>query len=450
MPESRWIDPGRSPERPVTLAELSRRIKVLENIHKDEITLYTLDSTGTSRAGGVYYYKTIAEAAKHILQHPTQNFEMKVGDLCEDPDAIDIPNYAFSRFSHPSYGPSGYFENLCKVYLGPTETIGNYAFEANKYLTVVEFPKVKTIGQYAFHWCPIKKLFFPKTLTLINQSAFYALNYNGSSPYTLEEVIFEEGGTEPLTLAPDCLGYNGPDYNWHSVVLPERIDVLLRNSISNCEGLYCVKTNKKYSDRTASMGWVDDYSVGWSGRLLFVWDTVNVMLDQCDANGVLLVDDGNHPEYHMDFDTKERWTEWTEQIALSSVKIYAQLTFQNPNDPDLYWGANEYSGCQTVRVIVKGSYGEIDGNILGVRNTNSNSYKLKYVDIEEGVTKIQKDAFRMHQGLVEVNIPSSMVTMEDGVFYGCEGAFTININKPEGSIAGAPWGATNATVNWLG
>ena len=30
------------------------------------------------------------------------------------------------------------------------------------------------------------------------------------------------------------------------------------------------------------------------------------------------------------------------------------------------------------------------------------------------------------------------------------GLTEINIHKPEGSIEGAPWGATNATVNWLG
>lgn len=450
MPESRWIDPGRNPERPVTLAELSRRIKVLENIHKDEITLYVLDTTGTYRAGGIYYYKTVAEAAKHILQHPTQNFEMRIGDLCEDPDAIDIPNYAFSRFDHPSYGPSGYFENLCKVYLGPTETIGNYAFEANKYLTEVEFPKVTAIGKSAFHWCPIKKLFFPKTVTVLEEGSFRALCYNGSSPYTLEQVEFEKGGTENLIIATDAFHYNGEQRRWHSVVLPERTYVLMPNSIPHCWGLYCVKVDMRYEDKPPSMGWVDDYQIGGSGRVLFIWDDVDVILDQCDANGVLLVDDGHHPEYHMEFDTKERWTEWTEQSGLSNVTIFAQLTFQNENNPDLYWGARESSGCRPVRIIVKGSYGVIDGNIIGARNDNMTYQYTKYIDIEEGVTEIREAPFARQTNLIEVNIPSTMTTMSDQTFKDCTGEFTINVNKAQGTLAGAPWGAANATVNWLG
>ena len=30
----------------------------------------------------------------------------------------------------------------------------------------------------------------------------------------------------------------------------------------------------------------------------------------------------------------------------------------------------------------------------------------------------------------------------------CTSLTSITINKPEGSIKGAPWGATNATIQW--
>ena len=450
MPESRWIDPGRNPERPVTLAELSRRIKVLENIHKDEITLYVLDTTGTYRAGGIYYYKTVAEAAKHILQHPTQNFEMRIGDLCEDPKAIDIEAKAFSRFDHPNYGASGDFSNLCKVYLGPTETIATYAFSYLPNLNTVEFPKVINFGKYAFKNSAIKKLYFPKTVEIIEEGSFQALNHNGSNPYTLEQVEFEKGGTANLIIATDAFHYNGEDMLWHSVVLPERTYVLMPNSIPHCWGLYCVKADMRYEDKPPSMGWTDSTQIGGSGRVLFIWDTVDVILDQCDANGILLMDDGHHPEYHMEFDTKKRWTEWTEQSGLSNVKIYAQLTFQHENDPDLYWGASENSGCRPVRIIVKGSYGIIDGNIIGARNDNMTYQYTKYIDIEEGVTEIRESPFARQSNLIEVNIPSTMTTMSADTFKDCTGAFTINVNKAQGTLANAPWGAVNATVNWLG
>ena len=51
--------------------------------------------------------------------------------------------------------------------------------------------------------------------------------------------------------------------------------------------------------------------------------------------------------------------------------------------------------------------------------------------------------------IVELNIPSSVKTIFDNAFYGCSNLTTININKPKDSISGAPWGAINATINWL-
>lgn len=50
----------------------------------------------------------------------------------------------------------------------------------------------------------------------------------------------------------------------------------------------------------------------------------------------------------------------------------------------------------------------------------------------------------------EITIPSSITIINDKCFYNCPQLTTITINKPENSIAGAPWGATNATIVWNG
>lgn len=45
-------------------------------------------------------------------------------------------------------------------------------------------------------------------------------------------------------------------------------------------------------------------------------------------------------------------------------------------------------------------------------------------------------------------IGENIETISDTAFNTCEGNFEIHINKPTGSITGAPWGATNAKVVW--
>ncbi|MDO4963263.1 MAG: leucine-rich repeat domain-containing protein [bacterium] len=73
------------------------------------------------------------------------------------------------------------------------------------------------------------------------------------------------------------------------------------------------------------------------------------------------------------------------------------------------------------------------------------------VVIPDGVTSIGAGAFTF-SGASSITIPSSVTSIDSNAF-GSNMAFgTININKPEGSIPGAPWdvfiGFT--TINWLG
>ena len=70
------------------------------------------------------------------------------------------------------------------------------------------------------------------------------------------------------------------------------------------------------------------------------------------------------------------------------------------------------------------------------------------VTLNDGVTNIGASAFGT-TGVTIIDIPSTMETMDAEALAGAN-ITTINIHKAEGSINGAPWGATGATVNWLG
>jgi hypothetical protein len=99
---------------------------------------------------------------------------------------------------------------------------------------------------------------------------------------------------------------------------------------------------------------------------------------------------------------------------------------------------------------------------------------IQSVDIPDGVTKVGYQAFASADRLESVTLPQTITSIDGGafigclrlknivipngvtsigtnVFQGCNSLETITINKPEGSITGAPWGAPSTTqVVWTG
>lgn len=59
------------------------------------------------------------------------------------------------------------------------------------------------------------------------------------------------------------------------------------------------------------------------------------------------------------------------------------------------------------------------------------------------------EVFDVYCKMTTINIPSTIKSIGKNAF-GSNKITTINIDKPADSISGAPWGATNATVNWTG
>ena len=75
---------------------------------------------------------------------------------------------------------------------------------------------------------------------------------------------------------------------------------------------------------------------------------------------------------------------------------------------------------------------------------------LTSVTIGNSVTTIGGSAFTLCTSLTSITIPSSVTTIGGDAFSGCSNLTTITIDKPQDSVSGAPWGATNATVVWTG
>ena len=73
---------------------------------------------------------------------------------------------------------------------------------------------------------------------------------------------------------------------------------------------------------------------------------------------------------------------------------------------------------------------------------------LTSITIPNSVTSIGSNAFYYCRSLTFITIPNSVTSIGSNAFGACTNLKTINVPWSEGAVAGAPWGATNATINY--
>lgn len=120
--------------------------------------------------------------------------------------------------------------------------------------------------------------------------------------------------------------------------------------------------------------------------------------------------------------------------SLETIELPNSLTSIGPN---AFWT------CTSLKSItIPHSMTEIQSNLF------SGCTSLTDVTIPDSILRIYSRAFVNCTSLTTIHIPSSITTIINDAFYGCTNLDTIYVDKPTGSISGAPWGAPNATVVW--
>ena len=75
-------------------------------------------------------------------------------------------------------------------------------------------------------------------------------------------------------------------------------------------------------------------------------------------------------------------------------------------------------------------------------------HSVNTFEIPNSVTKIGSGVFKEWNSLQGITIPNSVTSIINTAFTNCPNLTTINVAWPEGTVTGAPWGATNAVINY--
>lgn len=106
-------------------------------------------------------------------------------------------------------------------------------------------------------------------------------------------------------------------------------------------------------------------------------------------------------------------------------------------------GASAFNACAVLKTV------KIHDGVTSIKSYAFNScMNLKLEEIPAGVTEIQPSAFVACRGLTKLTFKGTPTTIGEDAFRGCTNLVTINVPWAEGEVANAPWGATNATINY--
>ena len=104
---------------------------------------------------------------------------------------------------------------------------------------------------------------------------------------------------------------------------------------------------------------------------------------------------------------------------------------------------NSFSGCNSLETV------DLPNTLLDIwNNAFSGCSKIALIIIPTNLNNLYYGAFQSCTGLTCVTFKGTPKFVATSVFNNCTNLTTINVPWAEGEVANAPWGATNATINY--
>lgn len=133
--------------------------------------------------------------------------------------------------------------------------------------------------------------------------------------------------------------------------------------------------------------------------------------------------------------------------GITEIGVYAFNQCQNLEKVIIPEGVE-----QIKRYAFQGSYNLVEMSLPhSLKTISDNAFdscsKLEKVNFPTGLQLIGDSAFYMCN-LKEITLPDTITMIKQNAFGDNSNLTTINVPWAEGAIGGAPWGATNATINY--
>ena len=133
-------------------------------------------------------------------------------------------------------------------------------------------------------------------------------------------------------------------------------------------------------------------------------------------------------------------------IGITGIAMYtfAYSSYNKINLPEGVTKINNYAfyECSMSTIVLPQSITQIGVYAFGMCEY------LRSITFPQNLETIKSSAFTNCKFLTSVTFKGTPTTIDSTAFVSCNRLTTINVPWAEGAVEGAPWGATNATINY--
>lgn len=340
-------------------------------------------------------------------------------------NAIDATVATKSVVSGPFEGcvsDKGFIATIGKDVRSIPESLFAQSYMRTNSLTNVTFEEdcvCSEIGSYAFSRASLKELDLPDCIRVIGDHAFLENN-------NITELKLPEG--------LESIGSNA-FVSWKklkSVVLPSTLTSVGTGIFASCPNLETMEVNSN-----------DHFSVIDNCLI----NTDKKMLIQGCMNSII-PDNGSVTSIQSH--AFEGVTQLTEIAIPSGVSLIASYTFDDCSNlktvviPDTVKDIEmlAFFNCTKLQVELPNSVEYIRSHAFAY------NHALTSVDLPSNLKILGNDVFKYSKNLQTVTFRGTPQEVDVGAFNDCSSLTTVNVPWSEGAVANAPWGATNATINY--